>query len=96
MTKVTDVIQSPLFVRQKKKLKKKQIQSLDEAIKAIIANPVRGESKIGDLQGVRVYKFRMNNNQILLAYEQIDHTLYLYAFGVHANFYKSLKKYRKK
>ena len=95
MKGVKEVIQSPLFTRQKKKLKKKQIKILDKAVREIMSAPVIGEPKAGDLKGVRVYKFRMDNNLILLAYEQMDETLFLYTFGVHENFYKSLKKYRR-
>ena len=49
--------------------------------------------KVGDLQGIRVYKFKSKKQPILLAYEVIDATLYLYTFGSHENFYRDLKKY---
>jgi hypothetical protein len=49
--------------------------------------------KVGDLQGIQVYKYKSQNQQILLAYEITDSTLYLYAFGLHENFYRDLKKY---
>ncbi len=94
MKSINEVIQSPLFGRQKKKLKKNQIKSLDDAVRKIMNEPELGEQKIGDLKGVRVFKFRMGNDQILLAYETLEETLYLYAFGVHENFYRDLKKYR--
>ncbi len=88
MIQMTKVIQSPNFAKQKKKLKKNQIKKLDDAIRAIMGNPTIGEAKIGDLQGIRVHKYKVGNNQILLAYEVIDSTLYLYFFGSHQNFYK--------
>ncbi len=94
MTSINEVIQSPLFGRQKKKLKKNQINFLDDAIYKIIDDPELGEQKTGDLRGVRVFKFRMGKDQILLAYEILEKALYLYAFGVHENFYRDLKKYR--
>ena len=94
MTSINEVIQSPLFGRQKKKLKKNQIKLLDYAIHKIMDEPELGEKKVGDLRGVRVFKFKMEKDQILLAYEIIEKTLYLYAFGVHENFYRDLKKYR--
>ncbi len=94
MTIFKEIIQSPLFVKQKKKLHKQQIKNLDIAVKAILSNPLVGDTKIGDLQGVQVYKFK-SNQQVLLAYEVIDLTLYLYAFGSHENFYRDLKKYLK-
>lgn len=94
MKQASEIIQSPLFARQKKKLRKKQVQCLDKAVLEILAEPGIGEAKVGDLKGVQVYKFKMGNDQILLAYEQIAESLYLYNFGVHQNFYKTLKKYR--
>lgn len=94
MKQIKEIVQSPLFARQKKKLRKKQVQFLDKAVRKIMADPGIGEEKVGDLKGVQVYKFKMNNAQVLLAYEQAAETLYLYNFGVHQNFHKSLKKYR--
>ena len=93
MNQITEVIQSPLFARQKKKLKKNQIKKLDDAIKTIMANPAIGTAKSGDLQGVQVYKYKIGNNLILLAYEVNENTLYLYTFGSHQNFYRKLSKY---
>jgi hypothetical protein len=95
MTIFKEIIQSPLFGKQKKKLHKQQIKALDIAVKVILSNPLVGDTKIGDLQDVQVYKFKSNNQQVLLAYEAIDLTLYLYAFGSHENFYRDLKKYLK-
>jgi mRNA interferase RelE/StbE len=92
--RIKEVIQSPLFGRQKKKLPKDQIRHLDKIIRAIVRNPEARTMKSGDLQGVRVYKFRMGSIQILLAYEVSKNTLYLYTFGSHENFYRKLKKYR--
>lgn len=93
MSQIEEVIQSPIFAKQKKKLKKNQIKKLDEAIKTIMADPKIGNAKSGDLQRVRVYKYQLGNNQILLAYEIIDSTLYLYTFGSHQNFYRKLSRY---
>ena len=93
MSQIAEVIQSPLFAQQKKKLKKNQIKKLDDAIKTIMANPAIGTAKSGDLQGVQVYKYKIGNNLILLAYEVNENTLYLYTFGSHQNFYRELSKY---
>ena len=93
MSQITEVIQSPLFARQKKKLKKNQIEKLDDAIRTIMADPEIGTAKSGDLQCVQVYKYKFGNNLILLAYEVNKTTLYLYAFGSHQNFYRELSKY---
>ena len=92
--RIKDVIQSPLFGRQKKKLSKGKIKHLDNIIRTILKNPEVGTMKSGDLQDVRVYKFRMDGIQFLLAYEMMEENLCLYTFGSHENFYRNLKKYR--
>ena len=63
------VLQTSLFVRQKKKLRKNQLEELDKAVKEIIMNPNIGEQKKGDLIDIWVYKFRAENNLYLLAYQ---------------------------
>jgi mRNA-degrading endonuclease RelE of RelBE toxin-antitoxin system len=93
MDKISKIIQSPTFAKQKKKLRKNQIKKMDEAITAIMANPEIGDLKKGDLQGIRVYKHKFGKNLVLLAYEIEDSTLYLYSFGSHQNFYRELSKY---
>lgn len=95
MTEIKEIIQSPTFANQKKKLHKQQIKDLDQAVKSIFQNPSIGDAKIGDLQGVQVYKFKSQNQQILLAYEIVEWILYLYTFGSHENFYRDLKRYLK-
>jgi hypothetical protein len=48
-------------------------KTLDKAIKAILQNPQLGEEKKGDLAGVFVYKFKLNGQETLLAYELQPH-----------------------
>ncbi len=93
MTDIKEIIQAPIFAKQKKRLHKQQIFDLDEAVKSVSNDPTIGDMKVGDLQGIRVYKFLAKKQQILMAYEVIDATLYLYTFGSHENFYRDLKKY---
>ena len=93
MKAITEITQSPLFAKQKKKLHKNQIGDLDEAIRTILKEPETGHLKTGDLSGIRVYKFRSKQEQVLLAYEVVENHLYLYTFGTHENFYRRLKKY---
>jgi mRNA-degrading endonuclease YafQ of YafQ-DinJ toxin-antitoxin module len=87
------VLQTPTFKRQSKKLHQNQKISLDEAIRNIISNPETGELKKGDLSGVRVYKFKMQKQLTLIAYEFLDTKmeLILLALGSHENFYSNLK-----
>ena len=93
MGDISEIIQSPTFAKQKKKLKKSQINKLDEAVKTIMARPDIGDIKKGDLQGIRVYKYKVGTDLVLLAYEIDGSTLYLYSFGSHQNFYRKLSKY---
>ena len=93
MTDINEIIQAPIFAKQKKKLHKKQVINLDNAVKSICNDPTIGEMKVGDLQGIQVHKFKSNKQQILLAYEVINSRLYLYTLGSHENFYRNLKKY---
>jgi mRNA-degrading endonuclease RelE of RelBE toxin-antitoxin system len=79
MTDIKEIIQSSIFAKQKKKLHKNQLKDLDNTVKMIFENPDIGDMKVGDLQGIRIYKFKSMNNQILLAYEVDFNTLYLYA-----------------
>lgn len=52
---------TPTFERAVKKLHQKQKVELDEAVKAVAGDVNLGEAKVGDLAGIRVYKFRMVN-----------------------------------
>ena len=56
------------FEKSLKKLHRVQIKLVEDAIDKIARNPGLGELKKGDLASVRVYKFRMNHQRILLAY----------------------------
>lgn len=87
------VIQTNEFAKAVKKLPKQQKLELDVAVKAIVADPAIGELKLGDLAGVRVYKFKMNKQLTLLGYEYDAGivTLYLLKLGSHENFYRDLK-----
>ena len=93
MNETNKIIQSPLFAKQKKRLHKNQIKDLDNAVRKIAQDLEIGTLKVGDLNGVRVYKFKSMNSLILLAYETIENSLFLYTFGSHQNFYRELKKY---
>ena len=88
------VVQTLMFSKAVKKLRKNQKTDLDNAIKAVMKNPEIGESKVGDLAGVSVYKFKMVKQLTLLAYSYEDQTitLTLLALGSHENFYRDLKR----
>ena len=89
-----EILQTPIFSKIKKKLKKSQIKDLDKAVRKIVKNPKIGKKKIGDLSDVWVYKFRMAKQENLLAYQWYEKKLILVALGIHENFYRDLKKYK--
>ena len=65
----------------------------------VCINPRVGQQKVGDLQGVFVYKFRFNAQEYLMAY-QFDQFggvteitwIEFCQIGSHENFYVQLKK----
>ena len=86
------VLQMPTFKRVYKKLAAGRQAVVDDAVRAIVADPGIGEAKKGDLAGVYVYKFPLNRQQMLLAYEWDPKTHVLLLLGSHENFYRDLKR----
>jgi mRNA-degrading endonuclease RelE of RelBE toxin-antitoxin system len=81
------------FAKATKKLHAPQKLELDAALKLIAKDLVIGEAKVGDLLGVYVYKFRLSQQQVLLAYRIVDQeSIKLLTFGPHENFYRDLKR----
>lgn len=80
--------------RAASKLHKNQKEELEQAFKAVKKDVNIGDLKIGDLSGVRVYKFHSQNQLVLLAYiyDETSETLTFLAFGTHENFYRDLKR----
>ncbi len=94
---VCTVLASPSFARVAKKLHAKDKKILDQAVKDIASNPFLGEEKRGDLSSVFVHKFKLNQQETLLAYELSPDkfkptTIVLLAVGPHENFYVQLKR----
>ena len=84
------------FAKATKKLHAPQKVELDAALKLISKDPIMGEAKVGDLVGVYVYKFRLSEQQVLLAYRIVDpESIKLLTFGSHENFYRDLKRQAK-
>ena len=91
-SKQIQVTQSSAFARGYKKLHQRQKQDVNAAVNAIVANPLAGEPKRGDLAGVYVYKFKSQTKLMLLAYEFDPKTRHLLLLGSHENFYRELKR----
>lgn len=82
----------PAFKKSYKKLPRSHQLMVNDAIKAVVQNPEIGDEKRGDLFGVYVYKFKINHQEFLLAYEWDSAQRLLLALGVHENFYRDLKR----
>jgi hypothetical protein len=91
-SKPISVTQSTVFARAYKKLDPQQKQDVDTAVEVIVSDPLAGEAKRGDLAGVYVYKFKSQNQLVLLAYEFDPKTRHLILLGSHENFYRELKR----
>lgn len=89
-----EILLTNSFKRAAKKLHRNQIPELEEAIDAIQKDPTLGELKVGDLAGVMVYKFRISNQLVLLAYiyNEQKNEITLISLAPHENFYDDLKK----
>ena len=88
------VKQTSIFKRRVKKMHSTEKKALDKAVKEIISDPSSGEMKTGDLSGIQVYKYKLNTQQYLIAYEYVDDELLLtfIEHGTHENFYRDLKQ----
>jgi len=87
------ILQTLIFKRKYKKLQPLEKQIVKEAITKISERLDIGVMKKGDLVGVRVYKFKANNQEILLAYSVSGtQELILLALGSYENFYRDLKR----
>jgi mRNA-degrading endonuclease YafQ of YafQ-DinJ toxin-antitoxin module len=83
--------QKPSFKRVYKRLFANQKQAVDNALSAVIQNPMLGKQKRGDLSGMFIYKFDCVNQEYLLAYQWDEASRTFIALGVHENFYRDLK-----
>lgn len=94
MVKITKVLQTSSFKKAAKKLRKNQKADLDDAVRALLENPLLGEQKKGDLSFMRVYKFKMAKQLSLIGYSYEDGAviLELLTLGPHENFYRDAKK----
>lgn len=94
MAKIEKIVQTPTFKKVVKKLKKNQKAVLDEAVKVLVDEPESGIKKNGDLSYLRVYKFKMLKQEMLLGYSYEDGSiiLELLNLGTHENFYRDMKR----
>ena len=89
------VLQAPRFARAKRAFPEKVQLQIDEVVKAIVAAPRVGEQKAGAFKSVRVVKFKVGPQQLLLASTFISktQTLEMLDVGPHEKFYRGLTQY---
>jgi hypothetical protein len=89
------IVQMPRFARPKRRLHPKAQLAVDEVVKGIGAAPLSGDVKTGPLAGMRVVKFKVGPQLLLLAYkfDSKTNTVEVWAVGPHENFYKDLTDY---
>lgn len=87
-------LQTPRFSRLYKKLGKRQLSALHEAMDLVLKNPQSGQRKVGDLSELYVFKYKLGSEEWLLGYTL--HTskkiITWHAIGHHENFYRDVKK----
>ena len=88
------VLQTNAFKKAYKKLHKNQLAIVNEALEAIVKSPDIGEKKVGDLSWLRVYKFKLHAQLVLIGYTFEDREIVLtfVAMGSHENFYRDIKR----
>jgi len=89
-----DVYQTRVFEKALNKLSDSDCAIVEDEIDKIIADPELGELKKGDLSYLRVHKFLLHKQQVLLGYSWVEDKLELYLLniGSHENFYRDAKK----
>ena len=65
-------------------------QAFIEVIKKIEANPGIGDEKKGDLKGIYLYKFTVENLTYLLSYRINEEIIELITFGPLNKYYKNM------
>lgn len=84
----------PKFKRTFKKFLVKEQGTIKNAICKIMRNPLIGVPKKGPLKGIRVFKFQIKKNLMLLSYKPYHKKkiVIIYAIRSHENYYTKLAK----
>ena len=87
----------PKYNRIKKKFPLLFRKKLNDIEDNIASNPLIGEEKKIDIKGIRVHKFKLLDQQILLAYQvnEDKKEIIFVTVGGHEKFYRDLTNYLK-
>ena len=85
-----EILATPAFSKAVKKLHGSEKRAVDRAVKVIAGDPTIGEEKKGDLAGVFVHEFKINKQEVLLAYrphpnKHSPQSVLLLSMGSHEN-----------
>ena len=90
------IYQSRSFANRVKKFTEKEKCALDNELKQLLQDPLIGTEKKGELRGIFVHKFELQNQLYLLSYRFTkEESLELIMIGPHENYYRDLKSYLK-
>jgi mRNA-degrading endonuclease RelE of RelBE toxin-antitoxin system len=86
--------QTSRFSRLYKKLGKRQLVALHDAMDLVMKNPQTGQQKVGDLSNLYVFKYKLGNEDWLLGYtfQSNKKVITWHSIGQHENFYRDTKK----
>jgi mRNA-degrading endonuclease RelE of RelBE toxin-antitoxin system len=86
---------APRFAKSKRRLPDRAQLVVDDQVRKLVVDPLAGEPKTGALRGVRVVKFKLDAQQVLLAYrfDEKGNALELLDVAPHENFYRDLQRY---
>ncbi len=90
-----DILYKPPFKRFVKKQSRPFQLLIEDEVEKVEANPDIGEIKKGDLSEFRVYKFKFQKQEYLMAYKATMSVIIFYMIETHENFYRNLKQYIK-
>lgn len=89
------VVEAPRFGKSKRRLPDQAQLIVDQQVRGLVDDPLKGEPKTGALKGVRVHKFKLGDQQFLLAYQFDEKRNVLEVLDVapHENFYRDLQRH---
>jgi mRNA-degrading endonuclease RelE of RelBE toxin-antitoxin system len=89
--------QTSRFSRLYKKLGKRQLVALHDAMDLLMKNPQTGQQKVGDLSNLYVFKYKLGSEDWLLGYtfQSNKKVITWHAIGQHENFYRDVKRNKK-
>ena len=90
-----EMIYKPPFRKFVKKQNRPLQLAAEDEVERIAEDPLIGETKLGDLHGIQVHKFKFQRQSFLTAYRVIGPEIIYYSMGPHENFYRDLKRYLK-